>query len=87
MLAFVVCPEWPQESGGTARTVRFCQVCHVCYAGVMSNRNPHAYRNPDAFRAHVERARTSAAGKHARKGTQRLNTRGARIRHAVADSY
>lgn len=53
----------------------------------MSNRNPHAYRNPDAFRAHVERARTSAAGKHARKGTQRLNTRGARIRHAVADSY
>lgn len=49
--------------------------------------NPHAHENPDAFRAHVERARSGAAGAHADRRTRRNRSRAAQKATAIRQAW
>lgn len=43
------------------------------------------YENPEAFRAHVQRSQSGAAGTHADKRAKRARTRKAAKRRAIND--
>lgn len=50
-------------------------------------KNPYKYQNPEAFKAHVERCRSSAASKQGDRRTKRIRTRSAQKMQDIKMSW